>query len=564
MTTRISTYSAILATCLLVGATDVLAQESTAETPNDGASAQQAPAAVEGQRQEIPVEESVPELAPAEPPSEPAATTGETVDAAGESEVPEQSAEDALGFGDSSVVASKASATGEEDGESEPPVESSAFRLSGSMRVQGALRLERSGDDRFGKLRQVLIPRLEYQRDLGFAHAVVRAVASGRGEADFAYLLRQHAYDEPTNEIYGSRLIAGETYLSLSSSSFELAFGEQIVTLGQGEVLSLLDVVNPRDLREPLFADLEELRLPVLMTRAGFSLESLRADLIIVHEPYFGLLAPPLGEFSPLRKLLLDNPATAQAFEGRELRNRHYPGRDPMQADTTQFHGRLAWSGSGLDLTLQAGSLLDGIGVPSLPDAQAFAARRIALPVYHPRYGLLGHSGAYGVGAFVVRWELATELNRPQIVQQKDTVLPVWTSERFNTVRGLLGLTYVPNGRTNLSLELLQTAVLDNPDRKKGATTELLFPIEATQLAFRGTHSLLRDRLTFTAVILCIGLADFNALAARVEGAYELFDGVKLALGAVTYQTTDNFGPFYGFERNDRVYSNFRWDFAAN
>jgi hypothetical protein len=101
--------------------------------------------------------------------------------------------------------------------------------------------------------------------------------------------------------------------------------------------LSVLDLINPRDLREPLLSDPADLRMPVLMTRAGLTLDRARAELVVVHEPYFGLLAPPLGEFSPLRKLLLENPAFGPTIQGRTLRNEQLPPRSVRDLGATQL-----------------------------------------------------------------------------------------------------------------------------------------------------------------------------------------------------------------------------------
>lgn len=474
----------------------------------------------------------------------------------------QDAAQDELGFSDAPIAA-PAPAPSTDSASTGAAAPAASVRLSGSAALESAVRLERP-DARWGKLRQVLGLRLEHNHLIGQEGASFQAVASGRGEADFAYLMNPEKYDDPTMELYGSRLIVGETYLRVATSHVELAFGEQIVNLGQGEVLSVLDVVNPRDLREPLFQDAAALRLPVLMSRLGVTLDRLSAVLLAVHEPYFGLLPPPTGEFSPFRKLLLDIPTLGSVLTERELRYQHEPGRAPTQIDATQFHLRLAYSGSNVDLSLHASSLLDPLGIPALPNAEAWAREDIDLPVYHPRYGLIGQSGAASMGAFVLRWELAAELKRPYLLAPLDTTLPEWSSERMNTLGGMLGLTYIPSARANLALEVLQTGVLDNPERRTPKEAELLFPVEATQLALRSDTRFLRDRAQLTLLVLCIGVLDFNALAARAELAYELFDAVRASLGVVTYQPSSEFGVFYGFNRNDRIYANVRWDFAAN
>ncbi len=489
---------------------------------------------------------------PPEPVSEPSAQAALPASAAASSE--EEGFADAM-----PAAAAQPTRASLPEGESR-----SHFHLSGAVIMQGALRVERTGGDRLGKARLVFAPRLEYKRALTGAASSISLVAAGRVEADFAYLLRPYAYDAPTMELYGSQLIPGTTYLSLAGANFELAFGQQIVNFGQSEVLSLLDAVNPRDLREPLFADLEELRLPVLMTRVALSFEPLRAELLLVHEPNFGLLPSPAGEFSPLRKYLRELPGLGALLDRYELRYRHVPGRDPTQFGATQAHARLTLRLSQVDLSLQAASLLDAQGVPVFPGAGALRATRLDLVTYHPRYTLLGQSGVATLGKFLLRWELAVELSRPFVVRFKQRRLPPLASERLHSVRALLGLTYVPNARTNLGLELLVSRVLDNPARRPRSDRTLLFPVEAPQLALRLSQQFLRDKLTLTVVALSIGLFAYNAFAARAELSYALSDALRLSCGAVTFQPTRRFGPFYGFERNDRVYASLRWSFAAN
>ena len=452
------------------------------------------------------------------------------------------------------------------DATASTPVEptSASVHLSGTVALDSAIRLNRRGAARWGKSRLVFAPELEIKRELASAATSLEILASGRAEADFAYLLRPEDYDAATMELYGSRLIIGPSYLRVATHHVELAFGEQIRNFGQGEVLSLLDLVNPRDLREPVFADLEQLRLPVLMTRVGLSFERAQGELLIVHEPYFGLLPPPTGEFSPLRKLLLGIPALNALLSERTLRYRHLPGRASLGWASTQLHGRITLRAPRADLSLQAASVLDALGVPSLADPQTWTETRIDLVTRHPRYAVFGHAGALTLGPVVVRWELGYESQRPFVLRSSGSGLSPFTSEPLSAVRGLLGLTYVPSGRTNLGVEALQSVVLDNPARRTGSDSELLFPVEATQLAFRASHRFLRDRAELTLIGLLIGVPRINAASERVELSYLPFDGVRISLGAVSYQPSQDFGPFYGFERNDRAYANLRWSFAAH
>jgi hypothetical protein len=470
---------------------------------------------------------------------------------------------DSLGFGslhggdgDSLGFAAQPSAAGEPG--VGPIIEDvSPWTASATLRVQGAVRLDSA--DRLAKLRQVFEGRLEWQHDLGSSWQI-RAITSGRTEVDFALLADTTAYRAPDIDVYGWQLLPRETYLSLSSSGFSLSFGEQIANLGQGEVLSVLDVVNPRDLREPLLADLSEIRMPVLMTRLAATLGTVRFELFAVHEPYFGLTPPPLGEFSPFRRLILES---AAPLATRTLSNAHWPRRDVTFTTATQGHARMSWSGPSIDLTLSASSVLDPLGVPALPPAAAFDSQAIALPILHPRYTLFGQSGALTLGAFVLRWEAAFELSRRIALRDTSTPLLRLSSVRRSGVRGLLGLTYVPSASTNAGLEIVHAYLLDSPNRVPGSQARTLFPLEEPQLALRASQRFLRDRANLSVLVVRIGARHLNAWVSRVELGYAVLDNVEVTLGCVTYHPTNRFGFFYGFTAHDRVFLDLRWDLGG-
>ena len=283
--------------------------------------------------------------------------------------------------------------------------------------------------------------------------AATRAcVCTPRVQPRWTYLLNDDEIDRATYDVYAWNARPREIFVALDWSAFELRLGEQIVNLGQGEVLSALDVVNPRDLREPLSNEAEDMRLPVLMSRASVTFDRVRIEAIVVHEPYFGMLAPPLGEFNPMRKLILEDPTSGPALEDRTLRNAHVPPHKLIASHATQFHARLTWSGPSVDLALVASDLLDSVGVPILPPAAAFDSDTIDFPIAHPRYALFGYSGAYTLGPCLLRWELVYEHRRPVTLQRTDTDFTLWTRGRLSALRGMFGVTYAPTPRTSAGL----------------------------------------------------------------------------------------------------------------
>ena len=123
----------------------------------------------------------------------------------------------------------------------------------------------------------------------------------------------------------------------------------------------------------------------------------------------------------------------------------------------------------------------------------------------------------------------------------------------------------MPAAATSAGLELQQGYVIASPERDGGRPVELLWPVEAPQLALRFDHRFLRDRAWLQFVLLLIGVDPFNAFVARGELGYALSDTLALSFGFLAYVPAETeFGPFYGLARNDRIYCNLRWDFTLD
>ncbi|MDP6945441.1 MAG: hypothetical protein QF464_14935, partial [Myxococcota bacterium] len=90
------------------------------------------------------------------------------------------------------------------------------------------------------------------------------------------------SYDTATLETYEWLVNTREVQLAASLGDFEVTVGRQIVAWGEGDMLSPIDVVNPRDMREPGQSDLADVRLPVLASRVGYFTGAHRFELMIV------------------------------------------------------------------------------------------------------------------------------------------------------------------------------------------------------------------------------------------------------------------------------------------
>lgn len=443
-----------------------------------------------------------------------------------------------------------------------PEAEESPLHVQGSFRERGALWTGRFGGNPFAQARSALDLWLSYSHsfEVGRTPASLRLVAGVHGEFDAAYLYDPGSYDTATRDVYEHTLYARETYASLTLGKFEFASGRMIIPLGQAEVLNSLDVVNPTDEREPGLTEADRLHLPVFASRVTLNVEPHRLDAIVVHEAAFGLVPPPLGDFSPLRKLLVDEPLGGAKLASYEWTYTQLPSG--LATGAWQVIGHYGFTGQNIDLDVYGGTVLDKLGVTASPPPQAYQNTDVTLDVYHPRYTMVAHAGAWTVGSFVVRWQLGVDIDRPETLRRTDLALLTFDMERLTQLDGMVGVTYFAPFDANIGVEYAQSYVVGDPARTPGSNRELLWPIEKPSVALRWTQDLLRQRVQLALLGVAVGVAPLNGAVMRAEVGYLFNDAVRVDLGYVHYVATSRFGPFYGFEDDDRVYVNLKWDFA--
>jgi hypothetical protein len=434
--------------------------------------------------------------------------------------------------------------------------------IDGRVGERAGLWLQRLSSNPLAQLRSSLQLQAnwKYPFTVRGHHAELRFVAGARGEYDLAYRVQREDYDRATIDAYELRLIGLESYAGLQIGDLDVQSGRLIVTLGQGELLSTIDLVSPRDYRQLGLTPPDQVRLALLASRASLSLGPHRIEAIVIHESFFGMFPAPLSALSPLRKLITDDPLAGDQLAGYDWYLRHTPDRlDPR---ATRFVARYEYSDHGFDLALYAGSVLDPLGIGRVPAPSAFTQQRINADVQHPRFTMFAHSGAKSISDVVLRWEVSMYLKRP--VQTRDTryAALVLDHERLTMVNAMVGATYEGIADASLGLEVVQSLVIDQPTRKSNQR-ELLWPLEATGVAARWTQELWKQRLVINVVGTLIGVHPFNGALVLLSGTYRVRDNVSLTLDYVHYQASDRFGPLYGFGRNDRLDLSFLWSFSV-
>jgi len=431
----------------------------------------------------------------------------------------------------------------------------SPWSVTGFARSAWGLWMERLDDEPWAKGRQSLDLEATYKKD-GW-----RAVMAGHAEYDLRYLHQRERFDDATLEAYEWQVLGREMFVAYSWERVEATVGRQIVAWGEGDALSPLDVVNPRDLREPGIADLEDIRLAVLASRLGYFVGDHRFELMVIHEAEFGLRSPPFGPYSPFPELLASDPAAAALLGDKTIR--FEDEQDRFALENQQVLGRWVYKGPGIDLGVLGGYVLDKQGVigdlVDLSDPAALAAfidaDEVALSLDHQHYGVLGTSGARAWGSLLLKWELGLEVGRPLNVQTEGVAGPEFGQIRTDLIQTMAGLSWTPEPEVQVGLEVLK------PFRTE-TVEDLLFDIDAPTVALRFSWRGLKERLTVAGGLSVLGFQAEQGWLVGLDATYEAVQSLFVSLGYTTIHPGDDFGFLSGLDSHDQLTVRLRYDFT--
>ncbi len=354
-----------------------------------------------------------------------------------------------------------------------------------------------------------------------------QARVAGHGFYDFAYEIQgrdnftQQVLDE--NE---SELELGEVWLLGSiTDRLDLKAGRQIVVWGKSDNIRVTDVLNPLDLREPGLTDLENLRLPVTMTKLDYFIWGLNLSGMVIHEirynknPEFG------SDFFPAAQPLptIESPDTG------------------FDIDDTQFALALHGIFHGWDASLYGAYFYDG--TPHFDDDSSGSQK-----LKHARLKMVG--GAFNIA--VSNWLFKTE------AAYFDGIRFFNSGKDFNRIDGLVGMEYSGFTDTTLSFEIADQHILNFNSQIEAAPD---FTEEDRWVsALRLTRTYLNEILTLTILAQTFGLTGDDGAFQRFTAEYDLSDAIALTGGVVFYKSGD-LPRFNNVGENDRLYLEMRYNF---
>jgi hypothetical protein len=434
-------------------------------------------------------------------------------------------------------------------------IETRDYHASGIYRINTGLWTERPTKDSLARARQAFDLTVEKKT------RSYRLVLAGHVEYDAAYLYQNDAFDQPTLNAYEFLAHFREAYGQWSLGNWDITLGRQKIVWGEGMAVSHLEVVSPRDIREPGLADLEDLRLPTTASRLGYFRGMHRFEAVIVHEPFFGYRTPPMGPYSPMPEVLADLQmplpmgGSVSALEALGQTQLGYSRRPKKWAyNKQQFLGRWLYNGEGLDFGLYAASILDRDGIFSLNDLNADTLV-VKVPLKHLRYELVGVSAASAYGSWLFKSEVVGTLNKAYNTMVQSAEGPLIEMQRENAFNLMLGVGYSGINQTTIDLEYGQSWLQKNIDN-------IVYPVDIPALALRISRTFFREDLRVNLALSALGFELEQGWLGRFDLSYTLDDGIKVGLGYITYQPgTKERSPFEGLSTHDQAYGTFRWDF---
>lgn len=275
------------------------------------------------------------------------------------------------------------------------------------------------------------------------AEAPLRLFASGA--SDFDSPAADLSDDHPNVRVY-----LEEAYLTIDRAGYNVIIGQKLHRIGTGDGVNPLDLINPRDYRDPVASGRSDSREPVPLAMATFDLP-LPAGF---QEASLETIVVPLAQVNQF-----NSPGSAWEPLGlKELRAAEKQGQlvlesqdEPHQAiEEAEYLLRLAGTVSGWDLAL--------IGFYGYLDPPVFTGSQrpdggggtvLHLTPVHPDFSAFGINFAKGLERSTVRGELSL---KPNIPVQKATDGGDYGYLRTAVTEGVLGIdrTFGVNLYTNL------------------------------------------------------------------------------------------------------------------
>ena len=326
-------------------------------------------------------------------------------------------------------------------------------------------------------------------------------------------VLDEYEYDFEFNEVF----IQGSF-----NSHLDFKIGRQILVWGEADNIRVIDKFNPLDNREPGQVDIEELRLPVVMTKLDYYFDQWSLSGVIVHE----------------------NRANKNPVYGNDF----YPGNipEPRVITSSQDEYGIALKGvfSGWDLSFYWASFFDDKTHLEYDINANLVLRQSHLELF---------SGAANI--VLGSWLFKTELAYINGLEYFATHL---AEQEFDRLDSLIGFEYHGIENTLIEVEIANRHVVNYEDKLNNIIDDV--QKNELQVALLFQQSFNHDTLHFTFFSTYFGLRAEKGAIQRLSLEYDLNDKLSATIGLVNYNAGSN-ASFVNWSDNDRLFFKVKYYF---
>lgn len=328
-----------------------------------------------------------------------------------------------------------------------------------------------------------------------------------------------------------------EVYMDVYFDKIDLRIGKQQIIWGKADGVFITDVVSPKDLREFLLPDFDEIRMGVTAVKANYYRGNHTFEVVWL--PVF--TATRMPEKGSIWRPAMDFPVTP-VFD--------YSQQEVEDAlENSEWFAKYSAITPAIDFEIMAGYAWDDdptMHVHKTIDPQTRQLTGLTVTPRHHRLGIGGGSFSSTLGPFVVRGEGAWYAGKyfnttdPAIA---DAVV------KKDYLHYLFGVDYTL-WDINLSGQFIQQAILEYDE-----------PIEQDEFENTATFLARRDFLRETLILelfTYVGLNNNDALL-RPRIYYDLADGFEILLGANLFAGDE--GSFGQYSDNNMAYFKVKYSF---
>jgi hypothetical protein len=350
---------------------------------------------------------------------------------------------------------------------------------------------------------------------------------SGHGWYDAIYRLRGR--DDYTDELLDENEVETEFdevwVQGTVSRHLDAKLGRQIVVWGKSDNIRVTDILNPLDRREPGMVDIEDLRLPVGMTRLDCYFGNWDLTGLLVHEVRFSKRPAFGSDFLPS--------SSAPA-----------PEEEPATTlENTQYAATLSGILGKWDVALYVADVFDDRRHLEEDPASRQQARS------HSRIRMAGAAASVAAG----NWLLKTEAAYFDGLEYSAD--PDRPKARYDV---LAGVEYRGISDTVVSLEAANRHIVGF-DEEMGAAPDAAREDEF-QAALRLTRNCRHDTLRLRYLLRLFGTDGEDGGFHRLWAEHAVTDAIRLTVGIVDYMSGD-VPPYDTIGDNDRAFAECRYSF---